>query len=63
MDASRYAAVSITNLIILKHSELGFAIRIATELNFHRKAIARLDDSPESFALSKEIRNRERCWL
>ncbi|KAF8598869.1 hypothetical protein BDV93DRAFT_560894 [Ceratobasidium sp. AG-I] len=53
----------LTKLIRPKYLGLGFAIRIATDLNFHRKSVARLDDSPESLTLSKEVRNRERCWL
>ncbi|QRV72781.1 Fungal specific transcription factor domain [Ceratobasidium sp. AG-Ba] len=42
---------------------LGLAIRLATDLNLHRKSTAQLDDTPESQARSKEIRNRERTWL
>ncbi|KAG8699118.1 hypothetical protein FRC08_005498 [Ceratobasidium sp. 394] len=42
---------------------LGLAIRLATDLNLHRKSTAQLDDSPESRARAKEIRNRERTWL
>ncbi|KAF8607837.1 hypothetical protein BDV93DRAFT_467449, partial [Ceratobasidium sp. AG-I] len=42
---------------------LGLAIRTATDLNLHRKSTAQLDDSPESRARAKEIRNRERTWL
>ncbi|KAG9122257.1 hypothetical protein FRC07_001458 [Ceratobasidium sp. 392] len=42
---------------------LGLGIRLATDLNLHRKSSAQLDDSPESHARAKEIRNRERTWL
>ncbi|KAG8747559.1 hypothetical protein FRC10_000695 [Ceratobasidium sp. 414] len=42
---------------------LGLAIRLATDLNLHRKSTAQLDDSPESQARAREIRNRERTWL
>ncbi|CAE6523226.1 unnamed protein product [Rhizoctonia solani] len=42
---------------------LGLGIRMATDLNLHRKSTAQLDDSPESQARAREIRNRERTWL
>ncbi|KAG8728740.1 hypothetical protein FRC11_010306, partial [Ceratobasidium sp. 423] len=42
---------------------LGLAIRMATDLNLHRKSTPQLDDSPESRARAREIRNRERTWL
>ncbi|KAJ1308658.1 hypothetical protein OPQ81_004352 [Rhizoctonia solani] len=42
---------------------LGLAIRMATDLNLHRKSQLQLDDSAESRARAREIRNRERTWL
>ncbi|CAE6455399.1 unnamed protein product [Rhizoctonia solani] len=42
---------------------LGLGIRMATDLNLHRKSQPQLDDSPESRARAREIRNRERTWL
>ncbi|PVG04452.1 hypothetical protein CPB86DRAFT_693451 [Serendipita vermifera] len=42
---------------------LGMAIRMATDLNLHRKNSQIKFDSPESRAREVEIRNRERTWL
>ncbi|KAB5595391.1 Fungal Zn(2)-cys(6) binuclear cluster domain containing protein [Ceratobasidium theobromae] len=47
--------------LLLGTSCLG--IRVATDLNLHRKSTAQLDDSAESRARAREIRNRERTWL
>lgn len=42
---------------------LGMAIRMATDLNLHRKNTLIRGDSPESRARQVEIRNRERTWI
>jgi hypothetical protein len=41
---------------------LGMAIRMATDLNLHRKT-ALSQDTPEGRARDKEVHNRERTWL
>ncbi|KAF8136647.1 fungal-specific transcription factor domain-containing protein, partial [Boletus edulis] len=41
---------------------LGMAIRMATDLNLHRKT-AVSHDTPEARARDKEVHNRERTWL
>lgn len=63
MDDARYTIFSLVRVDLPLNLWLGFAIRIATDMNFHRKSVAPLDGSPESLKLSQEIRNRERCWL
>ncbi|ODN99152.1 hypothetical protein I350_07310 [Cryptococcus amylolentus CBS 6273] len=42
---------------------LGMAIRMATDLNLHRKSIMSGLDTEEGRARDLEIINRERCWL
>nr|ODN92572.1 hypothetical protein L203_00851 [Cryptococcus depauperatus CBS 7841] len=42
---------------------LGMAIRMATDLNLHRKSIMSNLDTEEGRARDLEIINRERCWL
>ncbi|WWC95401.1 hypothetical protein V866_002263 [Kwoniella sp. B9012] len=42
---------------------LGMAIRMATDLNLHRKSIVSGLDTEEGKARDLEIINRERCWL
>ncbi|ORY34671.1 fungal-specific transcription factor domain-domain-containing protein [Naematelia encephala] len=42
---------------------LGMAIRMATDLNLHRKSITSGLDTEEGRARDLEIINRERCWL
>lgn len=42
---------------------LGMAIRMATDLNLHRKSVASGLDTREGRERDLEIINRERCWL
>jgi hypothetical protein len=42
---------------------LGMAIRMATDLNLHRKNTHIKAETPEGRAREVEIRNRERTWL
>ncbi|WVQ84810.1 hypothetical protein IAT38_006967 [Cryptococcus sp. DSM 104549] len=42
---------------------LGMAIRMATDLNLHRKSLMSNLDTDEGRARDLEIINRERCWL
>ncbi|KAJ8517191.1 hypothetical protein ONZ45_g5575 [Pleurotus djamor] len=42
---------------------LGMAIRMATDLNLHRKTAVSSQDTEEGRARDKEVRNRERTWL
>ncbi|KDQ10538.1 hypothetical protein BOTBODRAFT_178020 [Botryobasidium botryosum FD-172 SS1] len=42
---------------------LGLAIRVATDLNLHRKTVIPREDTPEWRSRDKELRNRERTWL
>jgi hypothetical protein len=42
---------------------LGMAIRMATDLNLHRKSMTSGLDTEEGRARDLEIINRERCWL
>ncbi|KAG1734300.1 fungal-specific transcription factor domain-containing protein [Suillus lakei] len=42
---------------------LGMAIRMATDLNLHRKTTMTTQDTPEGRARDKEVHNRERTWL
>jgi hypothetical protein len=42
---------------------LGMGIRMATDLNLHRKTAVASQDTPEGRARDKEIRNRERTWI
>jgi len=42
---------------------LGLAIRVATDLNLHRKTVNPREDTPEWRVRDKELRNRERTWL
>ena len=42
---------------------LGMAIRMATDLNLHRKNTRINTDTQEGRAREVEIRNRERTWL
>lgn len=42
---------------------LGMAIRMATDLNLHRKSIVSGLDTREGKERDLEIINRERCWL
>ncbi|KAI0693326.1 fungal-specific transcription factor domain-containing protein [Cytidiella melzeri] len=42
---------------------LGMAIRMATDLNLHRRTAATSSDTTEGRAREKEIRNRERTWI
>ncbi|KAH7889471.1 fungal-specific transcription factor domain-containing protein [Phlebopus sp. FC_14] len=41
---------------------LGMAIRMATDLNLHRKTAVTSQGTPESKARDKEVHNRERTW-
>ncbi|RPD66529.1 hypothetical protein L226DRAFT_454613 [Lentinus tigrinus ALCF2SS1-7] len=42
---------------------LGMAIRMATDLNLHRRSAVQNVDTPESQSRSREVRNRERTWI
>jgi len=42
---------------------LGMAIRVATDLNLHRKTAVPTNDTAEGKAREQEVRNRERTWL
>ncbi|KAG8863074.1 hypothetical protein FRB96_009254 [Tulasnella sp. 330] len=42
---------------------LGLAIRVATDLNMHRKIPEVTDEVPDAEAQTKELRNRERTWM
>jgi hypothetical protein len=42
---------------------LGMAIRMATDLNLHRKTAVTSQDTPEGRARDKEVHNRERTWI
>jgi len=42
---------------------LGMAIRMATDLNLHRKTAVTSHDTQEGRARDKEVHNRERTWL
>ena len=42
---------------------LGMAIRMATDLNLHRKSMMSNLDTTEGRERDMEILNRERCWL
>lgn len=42
---------------------LGMAIRMATDLNLHRKTAVVSQDNPEGRARDKEVHNRERTWI
>ncbi|KAF7986615.1 hypothetical protein HWV62_26410 [Athelia sp. TMB] len=42
---------------------LGMAIRMATDLNLHRKTAVASQDTPEGRARDKEVHNRERTWI
>ncbi|KAH7914020.1 fungal-specific transcription factor domain-containing protein [Hygrophoropsis aurantiaca] len=42
---------------------LGMAIRMATDLNLHRKTAVTSQDSAEGRARDKEVHNRERTWF
>lgn len=42
---------------------LGMAIRMATDLNLHRKSSTVSPDTPEGKARDLEVHNRERTWL
>ncbi|KAH8117092.1 fungal-specific transcription factor domain-containing protein [Phellopilus nigrolimitatus] len=42
---------------------LGMGIRMATDLNLHRKTATLGQDTPEGCARDKEVHNRERTWL
>ncbi|KAG8905358.1 hypothetical protein FRB99_000186 [Tulasnella sp. 403] len=42
---------------------LGLAVRVATDINLHRKVEYVMDDSADGRATNLEIRNRERTWL
>lgn len=42
---------------------LGMAIRMATDLNLHRKTAVTSSDTPEGRARDKEVHNRERTWI
>ncbi|CAK5277496.1 unnamed protein product [Mycena citricolor] len=42
---------------------LGMAIRVATDLNLHRKSSVTSDDSEDGRARDYEVHNRERTWL
>ncbi|KAI6109599.1 fungal-specific transcription factor domain-containing protein [Pisolithus sp. B1] len=41
---------------------LGMAIRMATDMNLHRKTTVKGDDTAEGRARDKEVHNRERTW-
>ncbi|EIW60220.1 uncharacterized protein TRAVEDRAFT_145442 [Trametes versicolor FP-101664 SS1] len=42
---------------------LGMAIRMATDLNLHRRSTAVSPDTPEGRARDREVHNRERTWI
>ncbi|KZV88288.1 hypothetical protein EXIGLDRAFT_619562 [Exidia glandulosa HHB12029] len=42
---------------------LGMGIRMATDLNLHRKTSVPRKSTPEGLARDKEVRNRERTWI
>lgn len=42
---------------------LGMAIRMATDLNLHRKTAVASQNTPEGRARDKEVHNRERTWI
>ncbi|KZS89974.1 hypothetical protein SISNIDRAFT_416396 [Sistotremastrum niveocremeum HHB9708] len=42
---------------------LGMGIRMATDLNLHRKTAVTSLDTPEGLARDQEVHNRERTWL
>ncbi|EJD53110.1 hypothetical protein AURDEDRAFT_110871 [Auricularia subglabra TFB-10046 SS5] len=42
---------------------LGMGIRMATDLNLHRKTSVPRQTTPEGIARDKEVRNRERTWI
>lgn len=42
---------------------LGLALRMATDINLHRKIPYAPDDSEDARSTNWEIRNRERTWL
>lgn len=42
---------------------LGMGIRMATDLNLHRRTATLGQDTPEGRARDKEVHNRERTWL
>ena len=42
---------------------LGMAIRMATDLNLHRKTATNSHDTPEGRARDKEVHNREKTWV
>ncbi|GJE87047.1 Zn(II)2Cys6 transcription factor [Phanerochaete sordida] len=42
---------------------LGMAIRMATDLNLHRRTAVTSPDTAEGRARDKEVRNRERTWI
>jgi hypothetical protein len=42
---------------------LGMAIRMATDLNLHRKTAVPTQDTPEGRARDREVHNREKTWL
>ncbi|KAF9227599.1 hypothetical protein BS17DRAFT_856106 [Gyrodon lividus] len=42
---------------------LGMAIRMATDLNLHRKTAVTSEDTPEGRARDKDVHNRERIWF
>ncbi|KAI0672819.1 fungal-specific transcription factor domain-containing protein [Trametes maxima] len=42
---------------------LGMAIRMATDLNLHRRSTAVGPDTPEGRARDREVHNRERTWI
>ncbi|KAI0665240.1 fungal-specific transcription factor domain-containing protein [Cubamyces menziesii] len=42
---------------------LGMAIRMATDLNLHRRSTAVSPDTPEGRAREREVHNRERTWI
>ncbi|KAI0636582.1 fungal-specific transcription factor domain-containing protein [Trametes polyzona] len=42
---------------------LGMAIRMATDLNLHRRSTVASPDTPEGRARDREVHNRERTWI
>ncbi|KAG9039454.1 hypothetical protein FRB95_010743 [Tulasnella sp. JGI-2019a] len=42
---------------------LGMALRVATDLNMHRKIPEVPDEVPDAQAQNRELRNRERTWM
>jgi len=42
---------------------LGMAIRMATDLNLHRKTAVTSSDTQEGRARDREVHNRERTWI